>query len=86
MHTIKPQELSNFVWALSKAAHHAPAFLDAAARVATGWLEADLAEAAAKAATEAATEAAEAPLTAAAVPAALRSLLHAWMSIVTVAA
>ena len=35
MHTIKPQELSNFVWALSKAAHHAPAFLDAAARVAT---------------------------------------------------
>ena len=35
---------------------------------------------------EAATEAAEGPLIAAAVPAALRSLLHAWMSKVTVAA
>jgi hypothetical protein len=58
MHTIKPQELSNFAWALGKAAHHAPAFLDAAARIATSWLEADFAEAAAKAATEAATEAA----------------------------
>lgn len=55
LNTFKPQELSNFVWALGKATHHAPVLLEAAAKVATRWLL-DEAAVSAAATTEAAHE------------------------------